>query len=317
MPMDWRIASTMLLLAIAGTPASAKLCGDDVQGQRVPCACGDVVVADVVLGDDPVVREACPGDGLLVQAEPHGAALTIDLHGKTLRGTGHGAGIWVLRGGAGGTRIVSSGGRASIEGFRDGVLAHGADSLGLLSTIAVVRSGRDGVNVDAPGYEIRDVEARESGRDGFALGGTWFGIHATRAVNSRRFGYSVAAWNAWLGAPGAGVVAEGSGMAAISINGMGLALVDCVAADGARDGIRLAGMHHDVHGCVARGNAGDGITGSGGDIRLQGNTATNNGQRGIHVGGVDGGGNRASGNGERLGVVMPSECEINGRDCAE
>ena len=61
-----------LVLAVAvllvAPQAGAKLCGDNVGGRDVPCACGDTVVSDVTLGDDPVVDAVCPADGLIVRA---------------------------------------------------------------------------------------------------------------------------------------------------------------------------------------------------------------------------------------------------------
>src|SRR5262249_44514762 len=98
-----------LALLLALPPgAHAKLCGDDVGGQDVPCECGDVVVSDLVLSDDPVTQAPCPDDGLVVRAPAAGHGLTIDLHGKTLRGSARGIGVWVLAGGPGGARLVST-----------------------------------------------------------------------------------------------------------------------------------------------------------------------------------------------------------------
>ena len=65
------VAVGVLLVA---PKVGAKLCGDNVDGRDVPCACGDTVVSDLVLNDDPVLdaRE----NGVLPQqarAEPvHG-----------------------------------------------------------------------------------------------------------------------------------------------------------------------------------------------------------------------------------------------------
>ena len=54
---EWIIGAACavsLLVLFTVSPAQAKLCGDDVQGQDVPCACGDTLVSGVVLSDDPV-----------------------------------------------------------------------------------------------------------------------------------------------------------------------------------------------------------------------------------------------------------------------
>src|SRR5579862_3150946 len=116
-----RVLSFLALLLPA--TAHAKLCGDDVQGRDVPCACGDTLVSSVVLTDDPVTTTVCPGDGLIVR--PSGVVgITVDLNGQTIRGSNRGSGLWVL---AGGARVVSSRQPAHIEHFRDGVVAQGDD----------------------------------------------------------------------------------------------------------------------------------------------------------------------------------------------
>src|SRR5262245_19343711 len=124
--MRWPASSALLFLAFLWlpTPAGAKLCGDDVTGHDVPCACGDVVTSDVVLGaGDPVTQDTCPSDGLTVRARGTARTLTVDLAGQHLRGAGHGAGLLVVYGGPGGARVISTGGPATVEGFQDGVVA--------------------------------------------------------------------------------------------------------------------------------------------------------------------------------------------------
>src|SRR5205814_4378675 len=103
-----RPLAALLVLALLSGKVEAKLCGDDVGGQDVACACGDVIVSDVVLGAaDPVTQERCAGDGLVVRAPQASKSLTVDLHGQTLRGLGHGAGLLLLDGGPGGASVVS------------------------------------------------------------------------------------------------------------------------------------------------------------------------------------------------------------------
>jgi len=269
------VAVGVLLVA---PKVGAKLCGDNVDGRDVPCACGDTVVSDLVLNDDPVL------------------------------GSGNGAGVWVVNGGAGGARVVSSGGVATVEGFRDGVLGHGADSVRLVEGVNVLRSARDGMRVAGDNYEIRNSEARDSGRDGYNTMGKGFHLTATRAVNSGRFGYFVMGQDGNLGAPGAGCVTEGSGDAGFNIMGMGNHLVDCAASGAHKDGLHLNGMMFDISGCVAQDNRGDGIAGMGGGWTVTGNRAENNDGNGIVVSGremADGGGNSGTGN-RGLGQQRPA-----------
>jgi hypothetical protein len=307
-----------LAVLCAATAARAKLCGDDVQGRDVPCACGDTVVSDLTLTDDPVARTVCPGDGLIVRAIDATHGVTIDLRGKALRGTGHGTGVWIIYGGPGGARLVSSGRRARIDGFFDGVVGRGADSVALIDRIIVLRSKQDGIRVHARGYAIRNTDARASGRDGFGLNGHRYQITHTRAVDSKHIGYFVMGEGATIGAPGAGNRTKGSGHFGFNVMGVGHRLVECVAISAHKDGVRLTGMHFSVSQCRAERNEGDGITGMGGDWRLTGNRAIRNGDNGLLVNGPhvqDGGGNSGSGNGGVHPSRTSTQCQIGGAAC--
>jgi hypothetical protein len=308
----------LALLLTRPPTVGAKLCGDDVGGADVPCACGDVVVSDLVLGDDPVTEAPCPDDGLVVRAPGAGHAVTIDLHGKTLRGSARGVGVWVLAGGPGGARLVSTGGPATIQGFRDGVVANGRDSLAAVDGVVAAGSTRDGFRVDAPGYELRNAEARDSGRDGFGLMGKGFRVSATRAIRSARWGYYVMGDEGTLGAAGAGPVAEASGKGGFSVMGMGHQLVECAASGSGEHGLQLWGMHFTILRSVATGNHRDGINGMGVDWWLAGNQANDNDGDGIVVGGIrvaDQGGNAGSGNRGLREQGRARQCEIGDHAC--
>jgi hypothetical protein len=308
----------MAVLWLLSGAAQAKTCGNDIDGHRVLCACGDVVVSDVVLASDPVVHTVCPGDGLIVRAADATRGITVDLHGRRLRGTGKGTGIWIVNGGLG-ARLVSRGGIARIEGFRDGVVAHGTHSVALIDGITAMRSVRDGVRVQARGYTIHAVETQDSGRDGFSVGGIGFQLTATQALRSGRFGYFVMGGGGVVGTPGAGNRALEAGHAAFSLAGVGHRLIDCYASGAAKEGVHVNGMHLVVSGCIAQNNGGDGIAGTGGDVLLSTNQAIDNGNNGIIVHGVevvDGGGNRGTGNGGRQHPRLPAQCEIGGNSCA-
>ncbi len=314
-----RLCLTLSVVVLFAGPSAAKLCGNDVQGRAVPCACGDTVVSDVVLADDPVGHTVCSGDGLIVRAAQAKRGVTIDLHGRSLRGTGNGTGIWIVNGGPGGARLLSRGQAARITGFRDGVVARGGNSVAWIEGILAAGNARDGVRVQAPGYTIRGVEAQDSGRDGFSLGGVGFRVTDSRALRSGRFGYFVMGNTGALGASGEGDSALGSGHAAFSVTGVGHHVIDCHASGAAQEGVHLNGMHFVLSGCVAQDNGGDGISGTGGDILLSGNQAIGNGNSGINVHGVhvvDGGGNRGTGNLGGLQQRSPLQCQIGGVPCA-
>ena len=301
-----------LLLAPRG--AEAKLCGDNVGGRDVPCDCGDTVVSDVALGNDPVTQQVCARDGLIVRATGAAQAVTIDLEGKTLRGSGKGAGVWLVYGGPGGARVISSVGTATLEGFRDGVVARGPNAVALVDNLKVVGSKRDGIRVQAPGYTVRSTVVQEAGQDGFWLRGSDFLVTATQAKSSGRFGYFVMGSAGALGA----VQAVDSKMAGINLLGMGTEVQQCEVKLGHKEGLKLNGMHMTVVGCEASGNDGDGISGVGMGLTVTGNRARDNGGNGIMVMGmdvVDGGGNAGSGNRGEGTQRAAVQCALGGVPC--
>ena len=290
--------------------AHAKLCGDDVQGLDVPCACGDTLVSSVVLTDDPVTSTVCPGDGLIVR--PSGVAgITVDLNGQTLRGSGRGAGVWVL---AGGVRVISSRQPARIEKFRDGVVAQGDDSLRLLDNVVIAFSGRDGVRVHGANYIVNGVQVSDALHDAFALGGHDFLITANRATHSGRYGFFVMATRGTIG----GNTSQGSVEAGFNVTGMSVFMSDCRATGAADTGIEIGATNVKLEGCKAEGNLKSGIVGDGGSWSIGHNQAVGNGYDGLVIHAItasDEGGNSGSGNrGERW--HQPAiQCSINGAPC--
>jgi hypothetical protein len=317
--MQRRLMCTMVFVA-AMLPAGAwaKLCGDQVDGQRVPCACGDVVVSDATLGDAPVAHSVCSGDGLIVRAQGT-RRITVDLQGATLQGGEKGIGLLIAYGGPGGARIISSQGTGTIRGFRDGIFAHGRDTLGLLDRMEIVAPHRDGVRITAgDGYKIRNTEVREAGRDGFSLGGKRFRVRRTRALNVKHIGYMVMGQRGTLGARGAGVVSEGSGDAGFNLVGLGHRLIDCESLAAAKNGVQINGMNTLVQGCTLTGNLGDGITGVGENLHFADNQAMENDNDGINVHShdvKDHGGNRGQGNLGRRHPGQAVQCKLGPRPC--
>lgn len=314
----WLLLSAALCAWSAG-PATASLCGDDVNGQDVPCACGDIVVSNLALGDDPVATATCPSDGLLIDARKPDKGLVIDLRGLTLRGSGRGVGVWVIDGGPGGALLTSSGGPATIQGFQDGVVARGNGAILLLENLRVDRVARDGVRVQGDGYTIRAVEVAGAGRDGFALSGRHYAIESTRASGSKRFGYMGMGVDARFGAPNAGNEALDSGKAGFNVMGSGHRFSACVARANGADGFRLMGSRLEMASCVAEANKEDGISGTGVEWWLAANRGVANGNHGIVVRGMgmsDGGRNYGEGNrGERHDDGGAVQCEIGAAPC--
>jgi hypothetical protein len=305
-------------LCLFASPAAAKLCGDDVAGVDVPCACGDIVVSSLVLTSDPVATGTCNADGLVVRAAEATTGVTIDLAGKTLRGSKTGTGIWVIDGGPGGAKVISSGGRAMLEGFRDGLVARGERGVSLLENVDVRYSHRDGVRIQGTDFEVREVEVNDAGRDGFLLDGRNYRCHATKALRSKRFGYFIDGQNAVVGFATGGNAALDGGNDGFHLMGSGHRLNGCEAARNRKDGVSVRGAGIQLNACRANDNGGDGIAGEGGKLAFYFNRADDNRRHGIIVGGtelVDGGGNSGSGNrGERL--PRPAvQCEIGSKPC--
>jgi len=215
--------------------------------------------------------------------------------------------------------VVSTTGTATIEGFRDGIAAHGRDALGLLNRVEIVSPHRDGVRVTAGyGYKIRNTVVREAGRDGFSLSGKRFRVRRTRAVNAKHIGYTVMGQRGTLGARGDGPVAEGSGDAGFNLVGMGHRLIDCEAIAGGRNGLQINGMHVLIQGCTLIGNLGDGMTGVGENLHFAGNQAMENDDDGINVHGhdiKDHGGNRGHGNLGHHRQGQAVQCELGPQPC--
>lgn len=312
-------AAASVLLAIWATGAAAELCGDDVDGRKVPCACGDIVVSSVALAGDPITQGSpCPRDGLIVRAPDTRRPLIIDLGGATLRGSGRGAGIRIVAGGPAGARVISSGATGTIAGFGDGIAARGRDTVALIEDVVIADSQRDGVRVSGPDFEIRRVEVQTAKRDGFSLGGLGFRIAETRAADCGRFGYSVMGHAAQIGRPGAGNTAERSGQAGFNIMGGGHDVADCWAAFGGKTGVHLQALDLDVRGCLATDNGGNGIEGLGSQWRMSGNEALRNGGDGVAVRGIallDEGGNRGADNRGATRSRGAVQCTISGSPC--
>jgi hypothetical protein len=315
--VGWLIISVALCLWCV-RPAQAGLCGDDVAGRDVPCGCGDIVVSNLALGDDPVATATCPSDGLLIDARSKDKSLVIDLRGLTLRGSGRGVGVWVLDGGPGGAQLTSSGGTATIQGFQDGVVARGNGAILLLENLRVDRVARDGVRVQGDGYTIRAVEVVGAGRDGFALSGRRYAVESTRASGSKRFGYMGMGVDGRFGAPNAGNEALDSGKSGFNVMGSGHRFSACVARGNGEDGVRVMGNRMELASCVAEANKDDGISGTGTEWWLAANRGIGNGNDGIAVRGMhmsDGGGNHGDGNRGGRHPDGAVQCEIGSTPC--
>lgn len=311
-----RCAALIAVVVLTTGQAAARLCGDSVHGRDVPCFCGDTVGSSVVLTNDPVTTQQCPGDALVVRVPITKVDVEIDLNGKTLRGSGRGAGIWVMSGGRDGVRIVSNGAPATIQGFRDGIIGRAKGTVSVIDNVALLGNTRDGVHVFADRVQIRDSEARGSGRDGFFVRGKAWAIRNASAVNNRRYGFNVTGTAGSLGVRRGGAVAENNGRAGFNLMGTIHRVVECIAIGGG-DGVVASGEGHEINGCVASGNRGIGIKGTASFSRVVNNLAERNGADGIFFRGhglLDLGGNVGYENGAEEARSV-NQCEIGGAPC--
>jgi hypothetical protein len=210
------LAAASLAALLFAAPAGAT-CGDDVEGSRVPCKCGDVVVSDTTLQPtDPVVSGRCPADGLIVRAESGAKSIRLDLAGLSLLGSGHGTGIRVLDGGDEGATIVAGEGKTSAEvvGFGTGFRARGQRSVRELRGVAFTANARNGVTLRGANTDVVDVKAERNGGDGMRIGGRNPRIENVEAQQNGRFGLRVTSPGADVGA----AVAAGNDRKQMQIN---------------------------------------------------------------------------------------------------
>jgi len=183
-------AALLALLMAAPSVAAAGLCGDDVDGVRVACACGDFVVSDTVLvATDPVVNERCATDGLIIQAAEAGESLRLDLAGQSLTGSGVGIGLLVIYGGEKGA-IISGGPdtarRGQVVGFGSGLRVRSQRTLSALTNVDFRGNSLDGLTVRAWDTKMDNVGAFANGRDGLRVGGRKLEVEGLEADGNGR-----------------------------------------------------------------------------------------------------------------------------------
>src|SRR5215510_507372 len=289
----------VISILLVGRAAAAHRCGDDVDGRGtgVPCACGDLLVSSRTLTPaDRVTHGPCPGMGLLVVAD---GPVTLDFNARTVRGSGQGVGVLVLRG------TLNLEGPGTVEGFETGVFARGPAALGGVLAIRSAHNRLDGFFAEANGYTIQGSTAEANGRDGFALGGNAYALDGNRAAGNHRYGFSLWGMGAHAGG-GLGNDASANGMAGFYLRGMMHELVGATSTDNGGDGVFASVMHTlltDVH---TERNARDGLQAMGMAIAIGRSTAEDNRGYGIWVMGMnvdDRGGNHGVGNAGLVGLA--------------
>jgi len=250
-------AVTVALLAANAIPARAGLCGDDVDGKRIACRCGDIVVSDTTLRPtDPVAAARCRLDGLTLRVPEPAESITLNLGGLSVIGSSYGAGIRIERGGSDGALIVGGDGDAvgEIVGFGTGIVATRNNSARRIERVHVKGNRHEGLSLRASGVLLVDVAASQNGGTGIRLygqGGRLLGIVAERNGDDGIYVRS-------RGAIVEGRVEANGGRGIVS-EGYGSDISRVVSRNNDGHGAVTRGGPHATRGLVAEGNSGDQI----------------------------------------------------------
>lgn len=223
------------LLVLASGESRADSCGDDVDGQRIACRCGDVAVSDTALrAEDPIVRIRCSLDGLRVRASAEAASIRIDLAGFTLHGSGVGTGIQVLHGGTDGAFIVGSGpgNYGVIDGFGTGLATSRHEGVARVVRLELRNNVQDGVRMAIAGTVLEDVVAHANQGDGLYLRGSGGRLVAVHSYENLANGLRLFTSNAIVGA-----LAEQNGRSGIVVDGHDNDLSNAQSIDNGRIGV--------------------------------------------------------------------------------
>lgn len=254
------LAWTTLIVASPAV-AAAGPCGDQLDGVRIACRCGDTVVSDTrLLATDPVVTDRCPLDGLTIRASSLAESIRLDLDGHELRGSGVGIGIRVAYGGTDGAHLVGSPpeGYGSISGFGVGLAVTEPTALARATRLDLRANSEEGARVTMSGTIFEDVVAHGNTRDGLRIRGTGGRLADVRSFENGENGIRIFSDNVVVDADGdrndrtgiivdgerndlAGAGATGNGRDGIVVRGSSGTWEISEAKDNRRDDLRLNG----------------------------------------------------------------------------
>lgn len=274
---------TVLTIACAGLVAAAP------PASASELLCGQAITVDTELTQNLV----CPAgtDALVIAAD----GVTLDLKGFTISGPG----AYATTGS--GVRAVQKTGvtvtNGSITGFRSAVVLDQTTN-GTISKIAATDTDQALNLANATGTQVLKNNVTASGRDAIRLGGAHGTLVSQNVLMHNQWSVTVSGTtnatitrNQVVGTRGTGItVFDGS---------TGTTVAQNVVTGGGQEGIRtsLGTSGSLVSQNSTSLNAWDGITTS--QATVTQNTSTDNGWLGIRaVDSVDGGGNKAAGNGD-------------------
>jgi hypothetical protein len=150
------ITMAIVMSGIFKSTARAANCGGSV-----PCACGDNVVASrkLVLGVDPVVANACAGDGLIMSVP----GITLDLNANKIQGLGTGIGILIND--VDGVTIKNG----KVDNFGTGIGTAGTTSSSVIDAVKPMKSADDGIFLQGDGNELTGILAKSNGNNGVTV----------------------------------------------------------------------------------------------------------------------------------------------------
>ena len=243
---------TILALICTADSGFARDCGDNIDGERVPCNCGDSVVVETKLEpDDPVLSRRCPLDGLTVRAHPMAETIVLDLAGLAMRGTGAGIGVLIESGGADGAVVLggTADQRGQLVGFGTGFKTRSGGVLRSVRHLEISGSQFDGVSIRSKGTLVIDVLSERNGGDGIRFagqGGRLIGVIASEN--------------------------KGSGIRLSSRD----VIVEAVSTNNGLHGIANIGIANDVSALVSKNNGGYGLVIAGGRHKTDGAVFSDN-----------------------------------------
>jgi hypothetical protein len=248
-PLPVALLATFLL----PTAAAAAECGDDVDGRRVACACGDTVVSDTkLLAGDPIASGRCREGGLVIRAAPLAETLVLDLGGLALVGSGVGDGIACEAGGSDGAVIVggTTDKRGEIVGFGVGINVRRPASVRRIEAVDLKGQRHQGLLLRSAGTFVRDVRASRNGSDGVRVSGQGGRLVGIESYENAGAGVRLVSRFTVLEAR-----AERNRTHGIVVRGSAGDLGGSVASDNRGYGIVLAGYGHRAEGVVTERNS--------------------------------------------------------------
>lgn len=243
------IAIAIFIGGILNSPARAANCGGSV-----PCACGDNVVANRTLVSDPIIANACAGDGLIMNVP----GVVLNLNAKVLKGLGNGVGVLIDA-----NEVTIKNGE--IRNFETGIGTASTTSGSTISAIKPNENQGDGIFIEGDLNELIAIRSKHSGNNGVTVIGN----------DNRLEGHND----------------EYSGFHGIWVQGDGNQLVNNLASEnrkkGPGNGITLIGNNNTLEvNRMTKMNT-NGIVVTGNNNLLSGNKATKQDNNGITVNGND------------------------------